>query len=164
MKQWFLYQIWSWTFNKSWSLSGVQQTLFLDQDLIPLLSISYSGLKFECSAVLAPLKFFCPRLVASWWQVCDILSSKFIWQLKWVPYYELKYTLCWNQRNKSQQIWGSFIIQKFSPEWQVHWIQLYLAKTLKSEIRFRLHLFGTFYLLTWAWSHHEPLSKVVVLL
>ena len=48
---------WNWTLNKSWSLSGVQQTLFLDQDLIQLLSVSYSGLKFECSAALSPLKY-----------------------------------------------------------------------------------------------------------
>ena len=46
------------TLNKSWSLSGVLHTLFLDQDLIQLLSVSYSGLKFECSADLAPLKYF----------------------------------------------------------------------------------------------------------
>ena len=43
-----------WSKNKSWSLSGVLQTLFLDQDLIQLLSVSYSGLKFEWSAVLTP--------------------------------------------------------------------------------------------------------------
>ena len=42
---------WSWTLNKSSSLSGVQQTLFLDQDLIQLLSGSNRGLKMESAAV-----------------------------------------------------------------------------------------------------------------
>ena len=50
--QWFRVLAWSWTLNKSWSLSGVEQTLFLDQALIRLLIISNSCLKFECSAVL----------------------------------------------------------------------------------------------------------------
>ena len=43
---------WSWTLNKSRSLSGVEQTLFLDQALIQLLSGRNGGLKFGCSAVL----------------------------------------------------------------------------------------------------------------
>ena len=47
---------WSWTLNKSWSLSGVEQTLFLDQALIQLLSGSNSGFKSESSAVLASQK------------------------------------------------------------------------------------------------------------
>ena len=52
---------WSWTLNKSWSLSGVEQTLFLDQAMIQPLSSSNSGLKFECSAVLASQKSILDR-------------------------------------------------------------------------------------------------------
>ena len=48
---------WSWTLNKSVSLSGAQQTLFLDQDLFQLLSCSNSGLKFESAAVFTPGKY-----------------------------------------------------------------------------------------------------------
>ena len=48
---------WSWTLNKSCSLSGVKQTLFLDQDLFQLLSGSNSGLKFESAAIFSPRKY-----------------------------------------------------------------------------------------------------------
>ena len=48
---------WSWTLNKSCSLSGVKQTLFLDQDLFQLLSGSNSGLKFESAADFSPGKY-----------------------------------------------------------------------------------------------------------
>ena len=41
---------WNWTLNKGWSLNGVQQTFFLDEAQIQLLSGSNSGLKFKCSA------------------------------------------------------------------------------------------------------------------
>ena len=43
---------WSWTLKKGWSLSGVKQTLFLDQALIQHLTSSNHGLKVECSVVL----------------------------------------------------------------------------------------------------------------
>ena len=57
---------WSWTLNKSWSLSGVKQTLFLDQALIQPLSGSNSGLNFECSAPLELLEIFLnPRLTTA---------------------------------------------------------------------------------------------------
>ena len=56
------------TFNKSWSLSGVIQTLFSDQALIQLLSVSYSGPEFGCSVVLATEIF-----VPDWQQRVDIL-------------------------------------------------------------------------------------------
>jgi len=48
---------WSWTLNKSCSLSGVKQNLFLDQDLFQLLCCSNSGLKFESAAVFNPEKY-----------------------------------------------------------------------------------------------------------
>jgi len=157
MKKWFLYQILSLTFNKSWSLSWVQQTLFLDQDLIQLLSVSYSGLKFECSVVLT-LKFFCPRSVAVWWQVCDILSSKFTWQLKWAPYYELKYTLCWKQQNKSHHFWSTFGLSKVIARTTksflnsaLNWIQFLVSYTLIWRL----------YLCSHAKPAQDPLNKVV---
>ena len=99
---------WSWTLNKSLSLSGVQQTLFLDQSLIQLLSGSNSGLKFECSAPFELSEIFCPRLTTASWHVSEFLSSKFVWQLVWIPYYELEYTVWRKQLNKSHHFWSSF--------------------------------------------------------
>jgi len=76
VKQCFQDQIWSLTLNKSLGLSGVLHTLFLDQDLIQLLSVLYSGLKFECSAILAPLKYL--SLIDS----CELISLwHFIFQI-----------------------------------------------------------------------------------
>ena len=60
--------------------------------------------------------FLSPRSVAAWWQVCDILSSKFIWQIMWVPYYELNYTLCWKQQNKSHHFWSTFGLPNSIPK------------------------------------------------
>ena len=51
---------WSWTLNKSWTLSGVEQPLFFDQALIQLLSGSNGGFKSKYNAVLVSPGFFCP--------------------------------------------------------------------------------------------------------
>ena len=67
---------WSWTLNKSWSLSGVEQTL---QALIQLLSGSNSGFNSECSAVLA-LEIFLSLIDNSELTCCDI----FIFQIHMV--------------------------------------------------------------------------------
>ena len=115
---------WSWTLNKSWSFSGVKQTLFLDQDLFQLLSGSNSGLKFECSAVLAPLK--CPWLTIVSWHVCEFLSSKFMWQLDWIPYYDLEYTVWRKQLNRSHHFWSLF--------WCSNWISKTEPHTVLSLI------------------------------
>ena len=47
---------WQWNLNKSLSLSGVEQTLFNDQELDQLRSKSNRSPKIELSAVLKPRK------------------------------------------------------------------------------------------------------------
>ena len=42
---------WQWNLNKSWSLSGVEQTLFFDQELDHLVSKSNWGSNFESTVV-----------------------------------------------------------------------------------------------------------------
>ena len=48
---------WSCTLNKSWSLSGVEQTLFLDQELYQLVRKSNRGSNLEPEAVYSTQNF-----------------------------------------------------------------------------------------------------------
>jgi len=86
-----------WSKNKSWSLSGVLQTLFLDQDLIQLLSGSNSGLNFESSAALGSQKSF---QVPKRQQLVDMFVNFYLLDLcdNSIGFLnELKYTLGWKQ-------------------------------------------------------------------
>ena len=98
-----------------------------------------------------------PRSIAAWWQVCDILSSKFVWQLKWVPYYELKYTLWRKQQNKSHHIWSSFVCSNWISKIEPHSFVPIWTKYLNPEFQFWVLHFGSFYLSNQAGSPRLPL-------
>lgn len=62
---------WSCTINKIWSLSGVEQTLFLDQELDQLVSKSNRALNLESIAIFGARNFVV-------WKTEDQFSS-FLW-------------------------------------------------------------------------------------
>ena len=118
---------WSWSLNKSWIEWSTTNFIFGPRpDSTPKWLKQWPQVWMQCS-YWALRNILSPRSVAAWWQVCDFLSSKFIWHLKWVPSYELKYPLCRKQLNKSHHFWNSFGCS--------NWIS-------KTEPRTALSLFG----------------------
>ena len=164
MKPWFRYQWSSLTLNKNCSLVCLLPTLFLDQSLIQLLSVSNSGLKFGYSAVFVPPGFFVPDRH----QLVDMFVNFYLLDLceNSIGFLTMSWsTICDGNDKISLFTLGARLdVQNWFPKLLVSLNFMDLIESSNFLFQFLVSIFGALYLTNRFIWDHTPLSNVLVLL